>query len=42
MLWNMDPTSTSLLEVMNSKTNHINLQDNIETVIPWTTYYLPV
>ena len=42
MLWKVDPTSTSLLEVMNSKTNHINLQDNIETVIPWTTYYLPV
>lgn len=42
MLWNMDPTSTSLLEVMNSKTNNINLQDNIKTVMPWTTYYLPV
>ena len=42
MLWKMDPTSTSLLEVMISKTNHINLQDNIETVIPWTTYCLPV
>lgn len=42
MLWKVDPSSTSLLEVMISKPNHINLQDNIETVIPWTTYYLPV
>ena len=42
MLWKVDPSSTSLLEVMISKTNYINLQDNIETVIPWTTYCLPV
>ena len=42
MLWKMDPTSTSLLEVMISKTNNINLQGNIKTVMPWTTYCLPV
>lgn len=42
MLWKVDPTYTSLLEVMNSKTNNINLQDNIKTVMPWTTYCLPV